>query len=279
MSRMPNCCLKFSSGSFSRSFSEVCSCSFWWCSFPPVLECFLKNFSEFFSLSLKQDERYLDWVCGVSCPWPHFCPFVLWSTRSQTTAGEQAEEQTPMPIPVFLPGIHTGYSCSADVASASLPHSVYTEAMACMKFRFPKMLLPDLFVLWSFLKSFTWGDLLHILQNGLQGTLFYQHLSIPAHFWGLEFLPRCSNTGGRRYEAIEGVRGHRRLCHSWSTWKAEENSHALLIGCAGELGDWGQRGPDFWHLPSLWMGSFIRWTRGCSELVPNTVFSQSGNYD
>lgn len=43
-----------------------------------------------------------------------------------------------MQIPVFLLGVHAVYSCSANVASASLPHSLYTEAIACMKLRFPK---------------------------------------------------------------------------------------------------------------------------------------------
>ena len=38
---------------------------------------------------------------------------------------------------------------------------------------------------------------------------------------------------------IEGVRGHRRLCHSWPAGEAEEDSHAVLIGCAGEPSDRG----------------------------------------
>lgn len=138
MSRMPNCCLKFSSGSFSRSFSEVCFCSFWWCSFPPVLECFLKTFSEFSSFSLKQDERYLDWECGVSCPWPHFCPFVLWSTWSQTTAGEQAEEHNSRANPCFSAWrsrrVFSLCWCGFCVITSLRVH----WSNGCMKFRFPK---------------------------------------------------------------------------------------------------------------------------------------------
>ena len=195
MSRMPNCCLKFSSGSFSRSFSEVCSCSFWWCPFPPVLECFLKTFSEFFSLSLKQDERYLDWVCGVSCPWPRFCPSVLRSTDLKPQLGSRQRGKPPCrPLLFCLASTQGVLALLMWLLRPCLTPCALEQWHVCNS-GFLDMLSPGLFVLWSFLKSFTWGDLLHILQNGLRGSLFYQHLSTPAHFWGLKFLPRCSNTG------------------------------------------------------------------------------------
>ena len=63
---------------------------------------------------------------------PTFARFCCGALDLKPQLKSRQRSTTPMQIPVFLPGVDAVYSCSANVASASLPHSLYTEAMACM---------------------------------------------------------------------------------------------------------------------------------------------------
>lgn len=95
------------------------------------------TFTEFFSLSFKQDEIRLDWRWGVDCLWSYFCPFVLWRTPSQPQLESRWMSTAPTQMPFFCPAFMQ-HTLPLLMWHLHCLVSRCAEAIECIKSRFPK---------------------------------------------------------------------------------------------------------------------------------------------